>query len=77
MIMKSKVSVAKSGNLYLVSRGKMGQLVNPDSEWAGQPAMAESILAHCNAQEEWEDVSLADCPRPVRTIAAEFSKSQP
>jgi hypothetical protein len=53
------MKVYRSGDLYLVAKGETGRLVPPDGPAYGASNL-QSIVAHCNVQEPWQDVPAGD-----------------
>jgi hypothetical protein len=47
------LKVYRSGSILLFGLGKFGLMVSPGTGWSGQPALLESILAHCNVADDW------------------------
>ncbi len=63
------VKVYRSGSLYLVASGDRGTLI--DRKPTGETDL-QSIFAHCNTQDPWEEVpDRAQFPPAVAAIVAD------
>lgn len=67
------IAILRAGNLYLVSRGRVGRLVRvPDDAGAGRTypiGDVDLILSHCNASQSWGPVPPGE-PLPPLVAAA-------
>jgi hypothetical protein len=69
-VASTQVDVYRAGSVYLVRCGDSGRIVT--SAGANPEANFQSILAHCNIQEEWAPANNEDLPQTVRAVIEEW-----